>query len=104
MDMDQDIKTVTTKPTRRLCSEIQLFDLCDLDSCNYKVNRFCTNTLRLSEFEQIAEDDISCPTEKYLSEELEESGFDDESGYGYELSEDDFDGDFDDEDDWESSL
>ncbi|MFA7060127.1 MAG: hypothetical protein WC156_04845 [Pedobacter sp.] len=101
MDMDQDIKTAVTKSASRLCSEIQLFDLCDLESCNYKVNRFCTNTQRLSKFEQIAEDDMSCPTEQYLFEELEESGFDDdEPGYGDEL----FGDDFDDEDDWESSL
>jgi hypothetical protein len=42
---------------RRLCSEIQLFDLCDLDSCRYKSSRFCTNEELLVKFESIREED-----------------------------------------------
>lgn len=95
--MDQDNKTATTKPARRLCSEIQLFDLCDLESCSHRVDRACTNSELLTKFEQIAEDDMSCPTEQYLVEELEESEDDDELGCGDELSGDDYD----DEDGWE---
>ena len=41
----------------RLCSEIQLFDLCDLESCTDKSGRFCTNQDLLSRFERISEDD-----------------------------------------------
>jgi hypothetical protein len=42
---------------QRLCSEIQLFDLCDLDSCRFKQSRFCTNDELLAKFEAIKEDD-----------------------------------------------
>lgn len=42
---------------QRLCSEIQLFDLCDLDSCRFKSSRFCTNEQLLSKFEAIKEED-----------------------------------------------
>ena len=93
----QDIKTDTTKPTRRLCSEIQLFDLCDLESCNHKADRFCTNTERLSIFEQIAENDVSSPAEQYLVEGYEESEEDCELGCDAGFLEDDYD----DKGDWE---
>jgi hypothetical protein len=44
-------------PEQRLCSEIQLFDLCDLDSCRFKSNRYCTNDELLARFEAISEED-----------------------------------------------
>lgn len=44
-------------PVDRLCSEIQLFDLCDLDRCGYKKDRFCSNQLLLDKFEAIREED-----------------------------------------------
>lgn len=42
---------------QRLCSEIQLFDLCELDACSFKRNRFCTNQELLEKFESIKEED-----------------------------------------------
>lgn len=42
---------------QRLCSEIQLFDLCDLDSCRFKRNRFCTNEELVAKFESIKEEE-----------------------------------------------
>ena len=68
----------TSKGPQRLCSEIQLFDLCDLDYCNSKQGRFCTNPDALRRFEAIKEEE----PEQYISEELEdedseELGFDD---------------------------
>lgn len=42
---------------QRLCSEIQLFDLCDLESCKYKNGRFCTNDALVAKFESIKEED-----------------------------------------------
>jgi len=82
----------TAKRTQRLCSEIQLFDLCDLDYCNQKQGRYCTKADVLEKFEAIKEEDERAP-EQYLSEELdddeesEEPGFDeayddDDDGYG----------------------
>lgn len=69
---------------QRLCSEIQLFDLCDRDSCRFKRSRFCTNEELVAKFESIKEED----EQSALHYEDEEA--DDESD-----SETDFD-DFDD--------
>jgi hypothetical protein len=66
-------------PVDRLCSEIQLFDLCDLDTCAYKKGRFCTNELLLEKFEAIREEDDR-QTLLYDEDDLEdddESDFDD---------------------------
>ncbi len=43
--------------SQRLCSEIQLFDLCDLDTCRFKRSRYCTNEELLAKFESIKEED-----------------------------------------------
>lgn len=40
---------------RRLCSEIQLFDLCELERCRYKDDRYCTDPEMLARFESAAE-------------------------------------------------
>lgn len=44
-----------TESPRRLCSEIQLFDLCELERCHFKDNRFCTDPDMLARFEAAAE-------------------------------------------------
>jgi len=72
---------------RRLCSEIQLFDLCDLGPCNSRNGRFCTNPVLLGRFEKIAEDELRVP-ERYTSEESDDEEVDDVDGY------DDEDGEF----------
>lgn len=56
----------TKKP--RLCSEIQLFDLCSLDVCGHKDGRYCTKGEILAKFEAI--EDRS--PEQYMAEELDE--------------------------------
>ena len=53
---------------QRLCNEIQLFDLCDLDTCVRKNGRFCTDPALLDRFEKIAEDELRTQ-ERYVSEE-----------------------------------
>jgi hypothetical protein len=40
---------------RRLCNEIQLFDLCELERCRFKNDRFCTDPEMISRFEALAE-------------------------------------------------
>lgn len=77
-----DTEKISDIQPQRLCSEIQLFDLCDLDSCTFKDGRFCTEAGLLSRFEKISEQEQRVP-ERYMSEES-----DDET--------DDFDDDFDD--------
>ena len=76
--------------TQRLCSEIQLFDLCDLDYCNKKEGRYCTNEEVLERFEAIKEEDERSP-EQYLAEETD----DDEDELDYD---DAYEDDYGDED------
>ncbi len=42
---------------KRLCSEIQLFDLCTRDKCKFRDGRFCGDDEMLSKFEAISEED-----------------------------------------------
>jgi hypothetical protein len=57
---------------QRLCSEIQLFDLCEDDTCTHKSGKFCTKGELLNRFETIlAKEDERSP-EQYLAEELDE--------------------------------
>jgi hypothetical protein len=86
---------------QRLCSEIQLFDLCDLDSCNHKNGRFCTDPALLGRFEKIAEDERRVP-ERYISEDIDDAEAEDSEGYD---EDDEFamkDSDRDDGDGWEN--
>lgn len=61
----------TQQRVQRLCSEIQLFDLCELDSCSHKDGRYCTEGGILERFEAIKEEDERS-VEQYLSEEYDE--------------------------------
>lgn len=76
------------QPARRLCTEIQLFDLCDLDSCSHQRGRFCTNEELLTKFESIREEE----------DEAKLVYSDDDNEDGQDEYEDDFD-DFDYEED-----
>lgn len=55
---------------QRFCTEIQLFDLCDLDSCRRKSGRFCNDPVLLGRFERIAEVELRTP-DRYLIEGAE---------------------------------
>ena len=78
---------------RRLCNEIQLFDLCELEKCHFKDDRFCTDPEMLARFEAAAEpedrpvwhlgnDDEQDEDELFNSEEFEDD----------DAESDDFDG------------
>lgn len=60
-------------PTQpRLCSEIQLFDLCEVkDVCFHKDGRYCTKGDILARFEAISEEDDR-PPEQYFADELDD--------------------------------
>lgn len=89
-----DSKLIPGSPPQRLCSEIQLFDLCDLTSCRFKSGRFCGCPDLLERFEKIADEEQRQP-ERYIDEELEEGSEEDEDGYSdYDLEEE---GDWEDE-------
>lgn len=77
--MTEEIKE--DKPVQdRLCSEIQLFDLCDLDSCDYKSGRFCRNDALLDRFEAIREEDDR-PAVVYDENEDDDEDFDVDDEY-----------------------
>ena len=78
----------TPASTKRLCSEIQLFDLCDLDTCTCKDGRFCTNPDILARFEAIKEED---DRPQYLADEMEEE--ENEDAEDLEEFDDDFEDD-----------
>lgn len=66
---------------QRLCSEIQLFDLCDLDVCTHKNGRFCKDLALLVRFEKIAEKEMRI-TESSLSDD--DDDFEPDGCYGEE--------------------
>lgn len=78
-----------TPAAQRLCSEIQLFDLCDLDSCRFKRSRFCTNEELVAKFEAIKEED----DQSHLLYEDEEGDDETESETDFDNVDDSFDGD-----------
>lgn len=82
---DEPTKTVAEPDElpRRLCSEIQLFDLCDLERCAFKDGRYCTHADLLARFEALAEPDDR-PAHRYDDDDDE-----DEEGYPEERDEDD---------------
>lgn len=68
---------------QRLCSEIQLFDLCAKgakDVCSHREGRYCSKGELLAKFEAIQDDDDRSP-EQYLAEELDETEGADDLGY-----------------------
>ena len=69
--MEDEKSEGKTSPANRLCSEIQLFDLCELDSCRHKNGRFCTNEELLAKFEAIKEED-DADALVYDEDEMEE--------------------------------
>jgi len=83
----QKIMTDEEKP-QRLCSEIQLFDLCSDEKCTKKNGRYCTDEVLLKKFEAISlEEDFS--SDQFLDNEPEDAGDDEEdSGSGNDYGED----------------
>lgn len=89
-------KGVAAVQVQRLCNEIQLFDLCDLDTCSSKEGKFCTNAEMLTAFERISDAEIVRP-EVFISDDMEEG-----EDAGDEEYDDAFDGDgFEDEAEYE---
>jgi len=57
---------------QRLCSEIQLFDLCERNKCEFKKGRYCTNGDILARFEAISDEEEANSADLFLSDEMEE--------------------------------
>jgi hypothetical protein len=77
------------QPVQRLCNEIQLFDLCDLEVCTFKEGKFCTNAEHLAAFEQIADAEVR--SEVFASDELEDDGDAGDEVYDEAFDDDEFD-------------
>lgn len=63
---------------QRLCSEIQLFDLCDLEYCDYKEGRYCTKEDLLALFEGIKEEDERVAIRPELADDEQDGSEDDD--------------------------
>jgi hypothetical protein len=79
----EDLQLDEVEPVNRLCNEIRLFDLCDLDRCNDISGVFCTNSELLARFEKIADDDVRHAVASGFADHDDEDGdfsdgFDDE--------------------------
>lgn len=94
IEEQNNIEETLKELPRRLCSEIQLFDLCELERCRFKDERFCTDPELLARFEAAA-DPEDCP--KWHLDKDEEQ--DEDEQYSDECEdEDDEHNAFDDED------
>ena len=78
------------KPVQRLCNEIQLFDLCELEKCGHKQGLFCTSRELLDSFEAIAEEDERPAAEGFISGEPDDAEGSDDDGYDDSLDDDQF--------------
>ncbi len=88
-------------PPRRLCSEIQLFDICARDVCAHKDGRYCTKGDILAKFEAIRETEDERSPEQFMAEELDDVEGADDMGYDEAYAVDEY-GEVDEEpgDDW----
>ena len=68
-------------PVQRLCNEIQLFDLCELEKCGHKQGLYCTSPELLSRFEAIAEEEERPAASGYVCEEDDDALGSDDDGY-----------------------
>jgi hypothetical protein len=66
---------------QRLCTEIQLFDLCSRDVCGHKDGRYCTKGDILARFEAIRDEEDERSPEQFMAEELDELEGADDLGY-----------------------
>ena len=57
---------------KRLCTEIQLFDICSKNSCKYKDGRYCTEGDILARFEAISDEEDTASNDVFLADEMEE--------------------------------
>ncbi|HEX2769340.1 MAG TPA: hypothetical protein VHN12_08630 [Geobacteraceae bacterium] len=67
---------------KRLCSEIQLFDICSKKSCKHKDGRYCIDGDILARFEAISDDEDANSSDLFLADEMEEM---DEDELSYDL-------------------
>jgi hypothetical protein len=69
------------EPMKRLCNEIKLFDLCELEKCSHKQGLYCTSKELLDRFESIAEEDERPAASGYICEEDDDALASDDNEY-----------------------
>ena len=57
---------------KRLCSEIQLFDICSKTSCKHKDGRYCIDGDIVARFEAISDEEDTVANDVFLADEMEE--------------------------------
>jgi hypothetical protein len=77
----EDVSVEKAESPQRLCSEIQLFDLCERADCVFKRGRYCTDPAMLARFEAISDEEDENSEEQYLVDEMDEM---DEDGLEYD--------------------
>ena len=82
----------TAAAVKRLCSEIQLFDLCEKGACSFRDGRFCTDAAMLAKFEAVSEPEDR-PRDHYLADELDEDDEGDDLAFDDAYDDDEFEGD-----------
>lgn len=82
---------------KRLCTEIQLFDLCDRDTCSHRDGRYCTKAEILAKFEAIKEEDDRS-AEQFMADELDETEGAGDMGYDESFGVDEYEDDEPEED------
>jgi hypothetical protein len=76
---------------KRLCSEIQLFDICTKSSCKHKDGRYCIDGDILARFEAISDEEDTGSNDLFLADEMEEMDEDElsyDAGIGVDEDED----------------
>jgi len=77
-------------PVLRLCNEIQLFDLCELEKCGHKKGLYCTSDELINRFEAIAEEEERPSASGSDCEEDDDALASDDDGYDDSLDDDQF--------------
>jgi hypothetical protein len=84
-DTDDSVNEIA-EPVNRLCNEIKLFDLCNLETCGHRSGTFCTDRDLLIRFEKIA--DVE---ERYSDGVDDEDSEEDEDGYSAGFDDEEYD-------------
>jgi len=83
----EDADLEKTEFPQRLCSEIQLFDLCERVDCVFKRERYCTDPAMLAKFESISDDDDGSSSNQFLVDEMDEDTLEYDEGIGVDEEE-----------------
>jgi hypothetical protein len=90
MPEEKEEKKAEEEAPPRLCSEIQLFDLCARDVCGHKKGRYCTKEDILAKFEAILDEEDRRSPEQFMADGLDDVDEDDDLGDDETFDADDY--------------